>query len=659
MASISVNLPGRPSAWTLDQPTFSIQTEATFASPGFDSPEFSSAAFTSADCSSTGFQKVSESVVAKPDVSLTDASIPRDDVMVRFYPTAIVKIESRFANKQTGHAIWKIGTGWLVRPDLIVTGGDVVYDAEYQLGAATQVKCYVGYHGAASSEIQPRYGQRVTFSADWIDGNEKRSRDIAFVQVAEPFAVETSSYKPDSVKAPEPELVPVQGEFKINSGTFVGFLSDQVPSIDQPTTSAPAEPFAVETSSYKPDSVKAPEPELVPAQGEFKINSCTFVGCLSDQVSSIDQPTTSAPAEPDHGFVEVTNAPEEADPFYEVLKTVSQIDTKTLVIESSMIDDVGQFVSVAAGSLLHYVAGAEKISSGKATKLAGVSERALLAEASLQAIFATEQSAELDEIIAIMKKNWTANAHQVDKVADLLAPYLAEAARQIVEYHQEDDIEQLNGSKKLKRRNLAIRDLSATEKSKPFFKGLLGPSLPLAGREDVFSSLGPVLRAAVSAFEQQLVSQTGKAAIEERVPMLLKKYQGAAPTAGDIQATRVLLQRAIMADAAYQALEGLPQATLSALTLIPLDSGTLDSENIFDFLKRVIQRVGPVCLQDAKQAIHKFTPLLVDPSAKAPKPVAPVLTQPASGKIALRDFLTRKQGSVKVNSVIIDEFDMS
>ncbi|KAJ4251364.1 hypothetical protein NW762_011345 [Fusarium torreyae] len=623
MASISVNLPGRPAAWTLDQPTFTAPTEVAFNSAGFDSSEFSSAAFTSVDFSSTGFQNATESVINKHEASLADVAIPRDAGMVR----SIVKIESRFANKHTGHSIWKIGTGWLVRPDLIVTGGDVVYDAEYQLGAATQVKCYIGYRGSASSEIQPRYGQRVTFSADWIDGSEKRSRDIAFIQVAEPFAVEagkTPETEPVTTQEKPTVPAPVIAQCTSCSGHVTPepvAQSEPIPEVSQPEISKPAEPEAKESDLVIP----APTVE-----------------------------TVEPPTEPDHGFVEVNNTPdssvaEEADPFYEVLKTVSQVDTKTLVIESSLIDDVGQFVSVAAGSLLHYVVGAESISSGKATKLPGVSERSLLAEASLQAILAIEQSPELDEIIAIMKQNWTANAHQVDQVADLLAPYLAEAARQIVEYHQEDDIEQVSGSKKLKRRNLAIRSLSGSETTKDFVKGLFGPTLPLAGREEVFSSLGPVLRAAVTAFEQQLVSQTGKTAIEEHVPKLLKKYQGVAAAAPDIQATRVLLQRAIMADSAYQALESLPQAKLSVLKLIPLDSVSLDSENIFDFLKRVIQRVGPVCLHDAKQAIQKFIPLLLDPSAKAPATVAPIPAKSVSNKFALRDFLSRKQGSVKVS----------
>lgn len=206
-----------------------------------------------------------------------------------------------------------------------------------------------------------------------------------------------------------------------------------------------------------------------------------------------------------------------------------------------MIDDVGQFVSVAAGSFVSYVVGAEAISSRKEAKVPGVPERTLLAEASLQAVLAIEQSDEMDEIIPTMKGNWTANAPQIHQISELLAPYLAEA---------------------------------------------------------------------------------GKTAIDVQVLKLLKKYQGTTASVGDVQATRVLVQRAIMADAAYQAVSALATEKFQVIKVIPLDDEAPQGETMFDFIKRVMQRDGPVCLHDAKQAVHKFITLLLDSPAIATKPVA-------------------------------------
>jgi hypothetical protein len=448
--------------------------------------------------------------------------------------------------------------------------------------------------------------------------------------------------------------------FKVCQDLLLSFLDiDELASIEEPVQQAPITATVCTNCSTHEAPVSEPiaQPEPVPEVTQIDAPAPVCVEPAAEEPElEIPVPAAEPIPEPvpesDYVDIEIDNTPdtsvsEEADPFYETLKTVSQIDTKTLDIESSLIDDVGQFVSVATGSLVSYVVGAETISSGKATKLSGVSERALLAEASLQAVFAIEQSNELDEIIATMKENWTTNAPQVEQLSELLAPYLAEAARCIIEYHQEDDVEKATTAKTPKRRNLGIRQFPTNEATKAFVKGLLEPTLPLPGHEDVFSSLGPVLRSAVSAVEQ-IVCQAGKAAVDAITPKLLAKYQGTAPSAGDVQATRVLVQRAIMADAAYQALSAFPREKLQDLKVIPLDAELPQADNIFDFIKNVTQKVGPVCLHDAKQAVHKFIPLLIDAPAKvSPQPLIAVPAEAASSKFALRDFLSSKKGSVK------------
>ncbi|ENH69199.1 hypothetical protein FOC1_g10004731 [Fusarium oxysporum f. sp. cubense race 1] len=629
------NASSRPAAWTLDQPTTSPEAEVAVNSCEFQSSGFNATGFAAAELSSTGFQRVSESLVEENGLTLPDTNISPDAGMVR----SIVKIEARFANKLTGYSIWKISTGLLVSPDLVVAGSEAVYDAEYQLGAATQVKCYTGYRGRGSSDIQPRYGQRVVFSADWTEGSERRSRDIAFIQVAQPFTLSVQN-------APVQEEPVEQAPITVTVCTNCSAHEAPVPeAVAQPEP----EPEVTQTDAPAPDCVEpaVEEPELeIPAPAAEPIPELEL-----EIPAPAAKPIPEPVPESDYVDIGIDNTPdtsvsEEVDPFYETLKTVSQVDTKTLDIESSLIDDVGQFVSVAAGSLVSHVVGAETISSGKATKLSGVSERALLAEASLQAVLAIEQSSELDEIIAAMKENWTTNAPQVEQLSELLAPYLAEAARCIIEYHQEDEAGNVTAAKAPKRRNLGIRQFPTSEATKGFVKGIFEPTLPLAGREDVFSSLGPVLRSAVSAVEQ-IVCQAGNTAVDVITPKLLTKYQGTAPSAGDIEATRVLVQRAIMADAAYQALSTFPQEKLQVLRVIPLDAELPQADNIFDFIKNAIQKIGPVCLHDAKQAVHKFVPLLVDTPAKAPQPVSAVPAKAASSKFALRDFLSSKKGSVK------------
>ena len=64
---------------------------------------------------------------------------------------AIVKIQVKF-NSPNGdpESLWMMSTGWLIRPDLVVTAGHVVYDKGYGLGQVTEIQCYIGYNGIDS-----------------------------------------------------------------------------------------------------------------------------------------------------------------------------------------------------------------------------------------------------------------------------------------------------------------------------------------------------------------------------------------------------------------------------------------------------------------------------------------------------------------------------
>ncbi|RSM15089.1 hypothetical protein CDV31_005170 [Fusarium ambrosium] len=116
---------------------------------------------------------------------------------------SIVKIQSRFEDKQRGESIWKMGTGWLIRDDIIVTGGDVVYDRRFKLGECTQMKCYIGYNGRDSVNSPQT--------------NQNRTRDVAFIKVNRPFEGDPGKFKF--------EATPLSGD-GINLGV-VGYPGDK------------------------------------------------------------------------------------------------------------------------------------------------------------------------------------------------------------------------------------------------------------------------------------------------------------------------------------------------------------------------------------------------------------------------------------------------
>lgn len=66
---------------------------------------------------------------------------------------AIVKIQSGFQGPGTEEMKWFMGTGWLIRDDVLVTAGHLVYDRTNHR-AVSQIKCYIGYNGAQSVPSQ-------------------------------------------------------------------------------------------------------------------------------------------------------------------------------------------------------------------------------------------------------------------------------------------------------------------------------------------------------------------------------------------------------------------------------------------------------------------------------------------------------------------------
>ena len=88
---------------------------------------------------------------------------------------------------------WAMGTGWLIRPDLLVTAGHCVYDWTHKFGRCVKVKAYIGYNGAASvtspdhPDVQFRHGKRVVTTDPWLKSGDNQPNDLSFIQLDQPF----------------------------------------------------------------------------------------------------------------------------------------------------------------------------------------------------------------------------------------------------------------------------------------------------------------------------------------------------------------------------------------------------------------------------------------------------------------------------------------
>jgi len=103
----------------------------------------------------------------------------------------------RYKNQAATDDHWGMGTGWLIRPDLLVTAGHCAYDfGEGRLGPAVMVKAYMGYSGKAnmtqyalnSGSVQLRMGKTFITPSGWLQSNgTDRQSDVSFLKLDRPF----------------------------------------------------------------------------------------------------------------------------------------------------------------------------------------------------------------------------------------------------------------------------------------------------------------------------------------------------------------------------------------------------------------------------------------------------------------------------------------
>ena len=590
-----------------------------------------------------------------------------------------------------------MGTGWLVRPDLLITAGHVVYDWSSRLGPTKEIKCYIGYNGRASvgtSHVQARFAKKVVTTVEWLESTDNRQKDVAFVQVDPPFLGNLRIFGLADTQESDTQVLlgvvgypgdkslvdEVSGDNEAGAQMYEEFAPT---SYDLKTSRRNMLEYKISTfgGKHSPPSSKyfidltrglgqcgAPllrknsrltviGTHCYGGGGPGSSNSGNAIGGLYgtnynayiDTFSTGDKPvierrkdgisiisTEARATSGGNNSVISSFQSNEVEGFWDVLGLVAKIGSAALPIASSLLGGpLGGAIGTAAGAILSSVAGAEIIatSSNKpegqvnGESLAhGAAERAVLAEAALQTILSLEPSSELEQILDHMKSNWESNAPNVNATASHFQPQLMECALDVMvkkwdnlAAHGKNPTE---ATLVLERRSLSGIDKTeaSTGRNKQggdFVEGLLAPSLPVDGEEEMFDALGPFLRKAVS-YGTPIVSKAAKAALNEYGSKLINKLadsdQNTNPESltttngAHDHAARVVFKRALMADAALQALMSRPCADLKILK--PKDS-SLDSnqqEGIFDLIKTAVQKIAPSVLDTANSAAKKLFP---------------------------------------------------
>lgn len=327
---------------------------------------------------------------------------------------------------------------------------------------------------------------------------------------------------------------------------------------------------------------------------------------------------------------DVAGGSESAEGFLDVLKSIAKVGSTVLPIASGMLGPVGGMVGTAAGALLGSLSEAAPGATESTVASNGAPERAILAEACLQAVLALPSSPESQGILNHMGKNWAANAPNVDAIATAITPQVTECALDIAldRWSKAADPNRRSSEESiLEPRALGVEAPESAVsggQEAAFVKNLFGPTRPVAGEEGMFSWLGPVLKTAITV-AKPLVSQAAKAVVTDIAPKLLGQVVGSITGTESAEAkpvivsskqpqVKLLVKRALVADTALQALMTLPESTLKKLTVNPT-SPTDQTEGIFDRIKSIVQKIGPTVLDTAKSAVKTFVPVLLNAAA--------------------------------------------
>ncbi|RAH64706.1 trypsin-like serine protease [Aspergillus aculeatinus CBS 121060] len=109
---------------------------------------------------------------------------------------SIVKLFMHYAGQSPNDTRYAMGTGWLIRDDLLVTAGHCAFDWKEGFGRANEVKAYIGYNGkgsidSPSANVQFRHGVRIVTTEGWLQSSSNRHNDVAFIQLDRPFTAVT------------------------------------------------------------------------------------------------------------------------------------------------------------------------------------------------------------------------------------------------------------------------------------------------------------------------------------------------------------------------------------------------------------------------------------------------------------------------------------
>ncbi|KAJ9608503.1 hypothetical protein H2200_007491 [Cladophialophora chaetospira] len=561
----------------------------------------------------------------------------------------IVKLQIRYEKQGADDERYAMGTGWLIRPDLLVTAGHCVYDWSQDggLGRAVSVKAWIGYNGKKSinsRSVQFRQGVQIVTTSGWLSSADNRTNDVSFVRLDSPF-----------VDPPATPLTPFRFAGTPGTGTdilgVVGYPGDM--SFNGEKGAQMYEEFGlvkfdITTSDQHMLNYRISTYAVLRQKDRISIGAHVYGGSKQNSASPImsqwgnpykdyiaifDKKLALAKGKGitfvalEHTESDMDDAAEGFfDVFKSVVKVVAPIAGNVLQVATPFLGPIGAPVAAIAGTALGVASkltesSMAESSMGGSISTRGIAERAALGEAALQTVLKMDHDAVQESgIFDTMKSVYAKLGPVVTKVAPKLIPALVEPALRVA-------LDQIQKSQAAPGAESAINALSSFSVPPPpasfksvkldaateSFSTALTTAMPTPktdgaeGFMDIFSS----------------IVQTGLKVVPIVAPALGKLLGGTEsemePTPTEAAMTK-LFQRAAMGEAALQALikhhsEDKEEGFFGDF----LDTVQNIGSQVIKVAPSVIQTAAPIVLQLLKTSSTESA-IVGDPTSQTPGP---------------------------------------
>ena len=305
-----------------------------------------------------------------------------------------------------------------------------------------------------------------------------------------------------------------------------------------------------------------------------------------------------------------------------VVGVVSRVGSAVLPVASPLLGPLGGPLSAVAGAALSaaaQAAEAESATMGIQQASEGVMERAVLAEAILQSVLRIDDAELSQKLLQDMKITYSELAPHITNLAPKLTPLLKDSALRIAvnqDYMRKSDNVKLGRPRPIGNDAESVFANGAIQS--PFMEQLLGATRPVDGEEGFFDKLGSFLEKAVSKAAPYALqgAKIGLQRLNDSLAISAESALQAQPEdKDDLAATKLLSQRAIMAEAALRAVMKLDKADLERASHAQTES-KFGAEGFFDNIKSMVQVIGSAVSKTAPKVISTIVPVVSEVLAR-------------------------------------------